>query len=434
MKKFLRKIVSQQLLNFYHLIRAVFANIIYGFPTRTMRVIGVTGTDGKTTTVHFITHILEHANLNPGMLSTIAFRIGDKYMVNETKMTTVSEMDLQKKLASMRKHGNRIAVIETSSHSLVQNRVWGISYDVAVMTNLSSEHLDFHKTMEEYQKAKKKLCNLISQQKRKPGQEKILVLNRDDATFVDYSTCRADRIIGYGMEEGDVYAKEVLYNPEGMSFILVIKDIEYAIQTKVQGEWNVYNMVAAASASYAVGVDAEIICEALRTTKGLKGRFEEIHAHKDQNFSVFIDYAVTAKAFETIYSAITKIPHNKLISVFGACGDRDTSKRPILGQIAAKYADYIVLTNEDNWSERAEDIVSAIEKGIIDEGKHKGVDYHIELDRKLAIEQAIFKAQEGDIVLITGKGAETAMALSVDKRIAWSEHEVITQAIHKKLG
>ncbi len=425
MKRLLSQFVPQGTKNIYHLVRAVLANVWYRFPAHRLKVIGVTGTNGKTTTSQFIARILERAGSpssdfggvkkKVALASTINFQIGDRVWVNASKLTTMSSWQLQKFLREAVDEGCEYAVIETSSHALDQNRVWGIPYEIAVMTNVTREHLDYHKTMAEYRAAKCRLFRL--------AHKAVVNLDMEEPQFF----CDSDKkqVFTYSTKnpQAHLLATDVSLDFKGTEF--TVDDTRFHLH--IPGLFNIENALAALGVARLLEIDFAVAQAALESVMGVPGRMELVPNH--MNADILIDYAVTPDAFEKLYASVLplKIPGSKIIHVFGACGERDRGKRPQMGEIASSSADIIILTNEDPFYENPEQIIDDIEKGVT---KKKDKNYFRIFDRREAIRKALSLAEIGDIVLITGKGAEVTMALG-DTRIPWSERHVIEEEVQK---
>jgi UDP-N-acetylmuramyl-tripeptide synthetase len=424
-KIFLKKILPENFILWTHKMRAVLAAYYYGLPSKKLKIIGVTGTNGKTTTCNLIAEILEEAGYKVGLATTINFRIGEKEWPNASKMTTVDPYILQKLLKDMVSAGCHFGVIETTSHAVSQFRNWGIKYNTVVLTNITHEHLDYHKTFENYQNIKLKLFQNI----------KFAVLNKDDKSYEKFHYQISAQQISYAIEEkADISARKILYEPSSTLFTAITPRGQIAINSYLPGKFNIYNCLAAIGAGLAQGIDLNIIKKAIEKVKNIPGRMEKIETGQD--YSVIIDYAHTPDAFEKIYETLENSARGKIIHVFGACGDRDKTKRPIMGALAGRYADYVILTNEDPYGENASDIIKQIAKGVprgVTAGKQKkeGKNYFKILDRKQAIAKALSSAQKDDVVLITGKGAETCMVVE-DKKIPWSDKKVVLELLGKK--
>lgn len=435
-RQWLRKILPPPWILASHKLRAVVACLLYRFPGKKIRVIGVTGTNGKTTVCHLISSILNEAGFKTGMATTINFQIGDKQWINKTKMTTLSPFVLQRLLYQMVKEGCDYAIIETTSHAIAQYRVWGIPYDIVVFTNLTHDHLDYHKSFEEYKTTKGKLFESLETSYRKPTVLKVSVVNRDDPSYSYFYDFEADVKLSYGILGGDVSAKNILYRPDGTDFIMTFPRGKIFIKLSLPGRFNIHNALAAAAVGLSQGIDIQTIKQGLEKVKGVSGRMEKIE--EGQKFTVLIDYAHTPDALQKIYETLIPIKKGKLIHVFGACGDRDRTKRPIMGALAGRYADYVILTNEDPYTENPEDIIRDIAKGLAQgrernkEAKKEGVDFWKILDRREAIKKALEIAKKDDIVLITGKGAEQAIVVG-DKKIPWDDREVTRELLKNML-
>lgn len=415
MKRFLSKIIPQVLKNYYHLVLAVLACAFFGFPGKKLKVIGVTGTNGKTTTTQFIARILERAGEKVAVASTINFQIGEKKWVNVSKFTTLSPWELQKFLREAVLAGSGYAVIEVSSHALDQNRIWGVPYRIAVMTNVTREHLDYHKTMEEYREVKCRLFRLAKQ----------AVINLDMEGPGYFCTDEKQRAILYSTKDhgAHLFAEHIELDFKGTEFM--VNGVHFHLH--LPGLFNIENALAALGVAQLVGIDFSVAKEALESITSVPGRMEMVP--NAINADIIIDYAVTPDAFEKLYASILplKIPGTKIIHVFGACGERDRGKRPQMGEIVSGYADIVILTNEDPYYEDPEQIIDDIEKGVT---KKKDKNYFRIFDRREAIHKALSLAEIGDIVLITGKGAEVSMAMGKE-RLSWNERAVVEEELRK---
>jgi len=448
----MKKIIPQKLKNYYHLLQAVVANIWYGFPARNasrsdtggpshkIKIIGVTGTNGKTTTTQMIGRILEGAGHRVAVASTINFKIADKVWVNKTKFTTLSSFAVQKFIRQAVEAKCQYAVLETSSHALDQFRVWGVAYDTAVMTNVTREHLDYHKNMEQYRIAKLKLFERI----------KKAVVNFDMEDAEDYLDAPAEKKYAFSTK----VEAQIKNEDDDREKIKLIKatDVELEInqsrfkvagvpfELKMPGLFNVENALAAISVGISVGVPMEKMRQALAKMTGVPGRME--HIQNDRGINIIVDYAVTPDSLEKLYALISQIKcgpkrtmelaeavaSNKVIAVFGSCGDRDRGKRPLMGAIVDKCADYIILTNEDPYTEDPWQIINEVAAGIIE--KKEGSNFWRIMDRRAAIQKALQLAAVGDIIVVTGKGAEETMMMG-DKQIPWNDKKVILEELGK---
>ncbi len=415
MKRFFSQAIPQGLKNYYHLAQAFFACVYFRFPARELKVIGVTGTNGKTTTVQFIARILERAGKKIAVASTINFQIGARKWENASKFTTLSPWKLQKFLREAAEAGCEYAVIETSSHALDQNRVWGVPYEIAVLTNVTREHLDYHHTMAQYRRAKRKL---FLQAKRA-----VINLNTENPEYFRANSQQPTLFYSIKDSRADLFADEIKLKKNDTDFSLD----GTSFHLNIPGIFNVENALAALGAARLSGIDFSIAREALGNIAGVSGRMERVSNTRGLN--IIIDYAVTPDAFEKLYASVLpfKLPGAKIIHVFGACGERDRGKRPEMGAIASEHADTVILTNEDPYYEDAERILDEIEEGV---NKNVTGKYFRIFDRREAIARALALAKSGDTVLITGKGAEMTLAVR-DKRIPWNEKRVIEEELAK---
>lgn len=418
MKRIFSQLFPQGIKNCYHLGNAVLANIVYGFPSRTMTIIGITGTNGKTTITQMIGAILRAAEKKTAVASTIDFWINDVRTVNSSKFTTGNSWQLQKFLRQAKQAGCEYVVLETSSHALHQHRIWGVQYDVAVLTNITREHLDYHKTLKRYRAAKKILFRHVKKAvinaDIKNVWEFVRAVEKKEGTVTLYSTKDKEANLFAGGIQLDFHKTEFRINDE-------------VYYLRIPGIFNVENALAAIGVAKIFEVPYEVTRKALAEIKGVPGRMEIVP--NDKKIDIIIDYAVTPDAFKKLYESVLplKIPGTKIIHVFGACGERDRGKRRILGEIAARRADIIILTNEDPYHENGERILDEIELGV-ERFRKKDREYFRIYDRREAITKALALAEIGDIVLITGKGAETTMAIG-DQRIPWEEKKVIEECL-----
>lgn len=399
----------QGIKNIYHLGVAVLANIFYGFPSQKLRVIGVTGTDGKTTTTSLIYHILSSAGFNASMVTSVGAVIGGKNYDVGFHVTTPSSFGVQKFIKKAANSGSKFLVLETTSHALDQFRVFGIKFAVGVLTNVTHEHLDYHKTYENYVKTKAKLLKMA----------KIAVVNRDDESYVLLNA-------KFKMQNSKLQLKTQKFVTYGVKNGADITPGNFPFKTSLIGEFNKYNILAAVSACKALGIPDDAIRKGIESFVPPLGR-EDIVYQKD--FKVMIDFAHTPNAFDQILSAIRPSIKRRLIHVFGSAGQRDTSKRPLMGEASSKYADIIILTSEDPRSESVEKITEEIESGIMNHELKKTV-LRIP-DRKKAIETAIKMAEKGDFILITGKSHEKSMNYGHGE-VSWDEYEVVKEGLRIK--
>lgn len=408
MKKLIKKLLPKFLLGWYHLALAVLANVVYGFPSRKLIVIGVTGTKGKSTTSNMIWKVLTEAGNKVGMTTTANIRIADKEWINDTKMTMQGRFALQKLIKQMVAAGCKYAVIETSSEGILQHRHIGIKYQIAVFTNLMPEHLDRHGTFLNYRFAKGVLFKNIS------GQN-IIIANQDDKNADYFLAFPAYKHITFGIEKDSDFKAEALQFKNSGSYFLVNDNPFY---TPLLGRFNIYNALAAIAVGRSQNIDWKHMQKAFKEFKKMPGRMEEIKSPK--GFSVFVDYAHTAESLELVYKTL-KPRANRLIAVLGAAGGgRDKAKRPILGKIAGKYADIAIITNEDPYDEDPTEIIDQVWAGL----ENFEVEKYKMQDRAEAIKKSLILAQKGDVVVITGKGSEQCIVTKRGK-LKWDDREVV---------
>lgn len=428
MKSLLIKIIPKSLLLFYHKVVAYCAAVLYLFPSNNMVVIGVTGTNGKSTTVELIASVLKQAGLKVGTTSTIRFTIGDEVELNTKKMTMLGRFQLQKYLRRMYRSGCTHVVIETSSQGLEQNRHKGINYDVVVMTNLTPEHIEAHGGFEQYKKAKGKLFEHLMKKKHKVlnGKkiEKAIVVNGDDEHAPYFTTFLADKKYAYILDGTETMngVKYVKANHKHFDDKVAFEVDGMLIELQLLGVFNILNSLAAYCVGRHLGVTAEKIKEGLESVTGVEGRLEFVD--QGQDFSVVVDYAYEPVALEKGFKALDTVSHNKIIHVVGSCGGgRDKARQPIMGALSARYADYTIVTNEDPYDDDPMEIINAVAVGAIEKGAEEGVTLYKIEDRKEAIKKACKLAGPGDIVYITGKGSEQVMATK-DGLVPWDDRQV----------
>lgn len=402
----------------------------YGFPSKKLKVIGVTGTDGKTTTTNLIYHILKTAGEKVGMVSTINARIGKREIDTGFHVTNPEPELLQKLLREMVDEGIQCAILEVTSHGLDQERTSGVDFCGAVVTNVTHEHLDYHKTYKAYLETKGKLFKKV----------KFSILNGDDQSFPYLKKVTAGRVSTYGIDKkADICAKDIQLTEGGSVFCLNAKSSRVEIKFKLPGIYNVYNALAAVSVCLELGLNIRQIKIGLESFTHLEGRFDEINL--GQPFRVIIDFAHTPNALAQVLELSSKIKmqNAKLIVVFGCAGERDREKRPMMGEIAGRLANLIVLTAEDPRTENVNDIIDQIADGCEKAGLLEGHssskrDRHFVRipDRKEAIEFAISKAKAGDLILITGKGHEKSLCFETTE-YPWDDKQVAIDVL-KKLG
>lgn len=372
------------------------ANQFYGYPSRNMRMFGVTGTNGKTTTTFLIDEILKHAGFNNGLIGTLYNKIGHKYY--PTPNTTPHTVQLQKLLAEMSQAEVTDCVMEVSSHGLKQERVLGIDFDVAVFTNFTQDHLDFHESMEDYLQSKTSLFTRLGNALSETP--KAAIINIDDPygqLFVDSTPAN---VYTYGcLGKGDIQAINIQSTANGTNFALLLLDKEYPLSTHLVGEFNVYNILAAFGASYAAGISPDTIIEAIQGITGVKGRFQSVP--NDAGIMAIVDYAHTPDGLLNVLTVANKLTTGNLYCIVGCGGNRDISKRPLMAQIAIDHADHGIFTTDNPRNERPEAIITDMIATLTK------TNFDVELNRQLAIELALSKSQAGDTILVAGMGHET---------------------------
>lgn len=420
-KKLLPKKSRQHLLNKYHWLEAVAANVRYGFPARAMQVVMITGTNGKTTTASLVAQMLEHAGKNVGVNTTAFYRYGGTTVPKAGSRTLEDVFELQKMFAAMKKAGCEYLVLEATSAGLDQNRLWGVPCEVAVMTNLTQDHLDYHGTMEEYAAAKGKLFA------RRPP---VIILNRDDAWFSFFDQYEAaEHKVTYGTDQDSTCRiANVDLRREGSDIKVVVENAtNLDIHTQLPGKFNVYNATAAAAVGYYLKLEPEQIADGIASLTSVPGRLEPVD--EGQDFTVIVDYAHTPDALENVLGTLRNLTKGKLTLVFGATGDRDRAKRPQMGEIAAKLSDRIFVTDEESYSESPGEIREAILTGIrrTTGGTAKTTEV---ADRREAIKKALKEAKKGDVVVLTGMGHETTRNMG-GQEIPWSDGAVARECLRE---
>ena len=413
----------------WHRLKAHAAAVRYGFPAWKLTVIGITGTDGKTTTVGMMAHILRSSGLNVGALSTAFFQIAEHITWNATQKTSPSPFTIQKFLRQCVDTGCTHAVLEYSSHGLVQGRTLHTRPSVAAITNLTPEHLDYHKTMEEYARAKSLLFTMLNGRRTK-------VLNRDDVTYEQFSSIPSSQTITYGTHPPqeknraagaiNLWISTISAAPDHIQATLH-KDQEgqtHTLSLPIAGTFNLENALCAIGCALGCGIGIETSLASLQSFHGIPGRMEKID--EGQPFTVYVDFTVTPASYEKTLTALSAAmqPGKRLLVLTGSCGDRMKEKRPIVGKIVSEHADIMVVTNEDPYSEDPEKIIDEVWAGI-DHSKTKA---HRISERKEAIEFLLSKAQPGDTVLLCGKGSDTTMWTKHGK-IPWNERGIVRQLL-----
>lgn len=425
-RKFVKAFIPTQLFKkiepFGHLIEAVFYNVLYGFPGRKFKVIGVTGTNGKTTTTFMIHRMLVEAGHNAGLMTTVAYGAGNDIRMQTYHMTNVPIPALMKRLKWMKQQGVEELVLETTSHALAQNRVWGVPFSVALMTNVTHEHLDYHGTFEAYRDAKRKMFKLAN--KNKKGLRTGIVNTDDDSAPLFASDVL--HAVGYGTKTGHVVATNVELTPAGSKYTAVADKDSYNIVCNIPGSFNVSNSLAAVAAGRVLGLDTQQIEQGIAALKGVEGRMARVD--EGQDFDVIVDFAHTPDSFEKLFKDLRPVVAGKLIVLFGSAGRRDEAKRAVQGKLAGEYADEVVVTEEDDRDIDGIEIMNQIAEGAESAGKVRDTNLFLVHDRTEAINFAIKRASKGDTVLLLGKGHEKTIERANGEN-PWDEINTTHEAV-----
>ncbi len=399
-KKQIRKFIPECVINnLWHLPKAVLIAILFSFPGRKLTVIGVCGTKGKTSTAYLITKILNYAKYKTALFSTAAIYLDNKETPNHLKLTTASALFLHKFITKAIKTNTKYLVLEVSSHALKQYRTWGIPISYVVLTNLMSDHLEYHHTTADYQDTHLVLLNNVNL--------KQAILNGDDPNLDRYTKLNFPKTIYHKNDSLDQKLR--------------------TINLPLLGEFNFYNALAASHLALKLNINFETITKALENINNIPGRLEFV---QNQPFKVIVDYAHSVESLKTVLPVVKKVAERKIIVVFGACGDRDPNQRPKMGEVLSAYADIIIITNDDPFTENPENIANMVLKGISTSNKSNLVQVFKILDRQVAIEKALSLAEPNDIVLILGKGAEQWQVFK-DKKIPWDDRQITRQLLQK---
>lgn len=424
-KKIIPTALFRQIEPVGHLAEAVLANVRYGFPGRRLRVIGVTGTNGKTTTSFMIHRMLHESGIKVALLTTVANGIGDDITSQQVHMTTLQAGNLQKKLKEYADAGVEWVVVETSSHALAQYRVWGVPYEIAVMTNVTYDHLDYHGTFERYVKAKQRLFSLANKNGFRYG-----VVNADDPNAEGFIQNVANHTT-YGILSGDMQATSIELGSGGSTYSVIDGDDRYEMTVNIPGEFNVSNSLAALVVGKKLGLSKEQIETGIAALQSVEGRMNVID--EGQAFKVIIDFASTPDAFTNFFKSVRPLTKGKLIAVFGSAGRRDEAKRAVQGEIAATYADVVIATEEDDRDVDGAQILEQIASGARKAGKIEGETLHLIPNREDAIGFAMAQASSADdVVVLLGKGHEKTIERANGDN-PWNEAEVARAALQALL-
>jgi UDP-N-acetylmuramoyl-L-alanyl-D-glutamate--2,6-diaminopimelate ligase len=428
-----------------HYGEAALFNVLHKFPARGLKVIGVTGTNGKTTTSFLIHRMLYEAGYKSGLMTTVAYGVGMDIKQQVAHMTTPSVSTLHKRITQLKQKGVKYLVLETTSHALAQYRVLGVPYSVAVLTNLTHEHLDYHGTFERYRDAKLRLFKLANRNRKglRAG-----IANADDPNGKLFASAVKNPTL-YGVDHGGLRAENIKLSPSGVSYTARAGKDEYHIRCQLPGMFNVYNSLAAVGVGRALGLTAEQIERGIAALEGVEGRME--HIDEGQGFDVIVDYAHTPDSFEKLFKDIKPVVKGKLIVLFGSAGRRDEAKRAVQGELAGKYADEVVVTEEDDRDIDGQEIMDQIAAGAEKAGKKRDKDLFLVHDRPDAIQFAIDRARTGDTLLLLGKGHEKDILRNGPRAaelrhlqqddsnpdrvvgIKWNEAEAARKALKKRL-
>jgi UDP-N-acetylmuramoyl-L-alanyl-D-glutamate--2,6-diaminopimelate ligase len=391
--------------------RAAIANLasaFYRHPSRKLKMIGITGTNGKTTCSFLIEHILKNQGQKPGVLGTVHYRFGDKTI--PALETTPGPLRIQNILSQMVEAGCGWAVMEVSSHALDQKRIQGIDFSAALFTNLTQDHLDYHKTIEVYFETKSRLFLELSK-------EACAALNADDERVAGLEKKIGAQVMTYGIKKPcDLRAANIEWHPGHTHFDLFWKDQKLKVQLPMVGLHNVYNALGSLAVAVSLGMDLAKACRSLKDFEGAPGRLEAVQAGQD--FSVLIDFAHTPDGLENVLSSLEPYRKKRLLVVFGCGGDRDKTKRPLMGRIAAERSDFVYVTSDNPRSEDPKEIAKDVCAGFPADFKN----FSVVIDRRKAIRQALLSARSGDIVLLAGKGHETSQVIGTQK-FPFSDHQ-----------
>ncbi len=430
MKKLLKKLLPAKLILAYHFLVAIFAVTYYGFPSKKMIVIGVTGTKGKTSTVNFIWACLTAGGYKTGIISTANIRIGEKEFLNKYHMTMPGRFTIQRLMAQMVNEGCRFCIVETTSEGIKQYRHIGVYYDITVFTNLSPEHLESHgESFEEYKKTKGKMFKVLSSHKKIIDDKEIkkVIIANKDSEYADYFlNFKADKKITFALNnKADYVAGNIEESNDGVKFEVGKVPFEIGIL----GKFNVYNALPAIIISRLVGMNNYLIAKGLAELKTIPGRMEIINEMQD--FMAIVDYAHEKESITNILQTANgmKKAGAKIIILLGAeGGGRDKAKRPIMGEVAAKMADYVIVSNVDPYEDDPKQILEDIAVSSEKFGKIRSQNLFVIEDRRLGIRKALSLAKADDIVLITGKGAEQSIVIG-GKRLFWDDRQVVREEL-----
>ncbi|MBP8689212.1 UDP-N-acetylmuramyl-tripeptide synthetase [Patescibacteria group bacterium] len=460
-KSAIKKIIPRSAIRYYHLCLAYIANIIYGFPSKKMVVIGVTGTNGKTSTCNMIARTLEDAGKRVGMATTINFKIAEKEWINTYKQSMLGRFKLQKLLKQMLDAKCEYAIIETTSQGIEQFRSFGINYDICIFTNITPEHIEAHHGFENYKKAKLKLFKQLENRKEKiingKYQDRVIIANFDDEHVLEFINFNVNKIIGIAADRSK-YKTGTSFDVKDSNIILnFINDKRYKFfkaenidigfgytrfivnnvnfNLKLTGLFNVYNSLFCIATCDVLSIDINLVKQSLEKIENILGRMQFVENSK--NIIGIVDYAHDPNSIRSVYENIINIKNadQKIIAVLGSCGGgRDEKSRFQKGENAGKDCDYVIITNEDPYDDDPEKIIDDVFKGVIScSSKKENENCFKILDRREAIKKAVELASSRDIIICTGKGAEKAIMFKNGKKMDWDEVKVLQEEINNKI-
>jgi len=426
-KKFIPRKLFRRIEPFGHLCEAILLNTLAGFPSRNLKVIGVTGTNGKTTTAFMIHRMLQNAGYKTGLMTTVAYGIGEDIKPQMTHMTTSSVPVLLKRFKAMKEAKVDWLVLETTSHALAQHRVWSVPYSVSVLTNITHEHVNYHGTFERYVAAKRMMFTQTNLNRRglRTG-----IINGDDPNASVFAQA-IDKPILYGVDNASLRATSIKLKPTGIEYDAVHGDQTYHITSKLPGSFNLYNSLAAVGVGEVLGLTKEQIEQGIAALEGVEGRMT--HIDEGQDFSVIVDYAHTPDSFEKLFADMRPVVKGRLIVLFGSLGGGDETKRAIQGELAGTYADDVIVTEEDNRTEDPARIMTMIAEGVERKGKERDKDLFIIPSRREAIRFVMLRAKKNDTVLLLGKGHEKTIE-DANGAHPWNEIEEAHAALRMMLS
>ncbi|MCB9135695.1 MAG: UDP-N-acetylmuramoyl-L-alanyl-D-glutamate--2,6-diaminopimelate ligase [Anaerolineales bacterium] len=412
----LKKRIPRRVMHAYHFVRALLAVALNGYPARHLTVIGVTGTDGKTTTSHLIYHILRAAGQPTSLISTTGAIIhGLENRPLGLHVTTPNPFELQKFIKDAVRAGSKYLVLESTSHGLAQYRVWGSNYQIGVFTNVTREHLDYHGSYEQYLKDKARLLKSV----------KTSILNRDDASFEKLKPLARGKLLTYGLKPGaEITSDGFRLTPTGMD--ITIPRLGQTVHAQLVGDYNAQNILAATSVGLTLGLAPNAIAAGIEKASPPPGRLQRVDA--GQPFTVFVDFAHTPNSLENVLKLLRGMAKNRLIVVFGCAGLRDPYKRYPMGTSAGRYADLTVITAEDPRTESLDEIMAEVAQGVENQGGVRNQSYYLISDRQQAIQFALGQAQPGDIVVTCGKAHEQSMCFGTVE-YPWDEFQAVKYAL-----